>query len=111
MFGNNVRPSGYYLAKDREEDGTDVVRIITDKSGTEVLLAGVEVGYAVEDFYWISDEPLDLESIRLLMMNGGLENAVKVVHKDSSKTSSVLFLEKDLKRYKDWYGDMDSLSR
>ncbi|QYW06052.1 hypothetical protein KASIA_p008 [Shewanella phage vB_SspS_KASIA] len=38
--------------------------------GTAVFSAGTEVEWAVTDFYWIADEPLDLESIRLLMMNG-----------------------------------------
>lgn len=73
MFDKTVRPSGYYLAKDREEDGTDVVRIITNKSGTEVLLAGLDVGYTVEDFYWISEYPLNLEQ---LAINDGYNAAI-----------------------------------
>lgn len=111
MSNVKVRPVGYYLVRDCEGGELGVVSLSKYTYGAAVFSAGTEVEWAVADFHWIADEPLDLESIILLMMNGGLENAVKVVHEDSSKTSSVLFLEKELKRYKDWYGDMDSLSR
>lgn len=105
MSDGKVRKNGWYLGRRGGHSSLTIYYIYNN------TVAEMGSFFNTNSYHWITDEPLDLESIRLLMMNGGLENAVEVVNNDSSKTSSVLFLEKELKRYKDWYGDMDSLSR
>lgn len=88
MSNVKVRRDGYYLARYWKEESLCIIEI----KGGDIIYGADDWSLTVENFHWIADEPLDLESIRLLMMNGGLENAVEVVNKDSSKTSSVLSL-------------------
>lgn len=78
MSNVKVRPDGYYLARYWNEE----LCIIEINRG-DITYGADDWSLTVENFHWIADVPLDLESIRLLMMNGGLENAVEVVHKDS----------------------------
>lgn len=90
MSNVKEREDGLYLVK-LKSGRLDIIELKNLPSGVvcaKVLGAGEDyyVDQDIEDdndYSWISDKPLDLESIRLLMMNGGLENAVKVVHKDS----------------------------
>jgi hypothetical protein len=64
MSNDKVRPDGYYLVRWGEDDELS----IEDIWGGQWWDERREEGTLVEemDFYWIADEPLDLESIRLI---------------------------------------------
>jgi hypothetical protein len=77
MSNVKVRKNGWYLGRWGEHSSLTVYYIYNN---TVSEMGGL---FNPNSYHWIADEPLDLESIRLLMMNGGLVNAVKVVNKDS----------------------------
>lgn len=117
-----VRPDGHYLVR-LQCGSLDIIKIenlnsggmfveTLGKSGDYYNISSIDDD---KDYSWVAEVPLDLGCIKLLQMNGGLQNAVELVKKDSTTStkeqSRILYLEKELKRYKDRYGDMDSLSR
>jgi len=80
-----VRPDGYYLAREFKDGTLEVVKVINDDSRVvAVFSVGTDYEASINIFHWIAEEPLDLECIKLLQMNGGLQNAVDLVNKDAS---------------------------
>lgn len=65
-----VRVSGNYLARRFKGGALDIVFIINYSEGQLVYESGTDSELDVEDFHWISDEPLDLEKIALLHKTG-----------------------------------------
>lgn len=72
-----VRPDGWYLGKWGEYSRLTIYYVYCGRVS--------EMGgyFDPECYHWIADEPLDLECIKLLQMNGGLQNAVELVKKDA----------------------------
>lgn len=95
MSNIKVREEGYYLVK----NGYSVELQIEYLKGKCIWDSQRERYEKIgdDDYEWIADEPLDLE-----WLADPIGEAVRV---------RIRSLEKEIKRYKGWYGDMDSLSR
>lgn len=66
MSNVKVRGDGYHLARGYEGGELSVVSLSNYTYGAAVFSAGTEVEWAVTDFHWIADEPLDLEACYLV---------------------------------------------
>lgn len=75
-----VRPDGYYLV--RHYSGSSLQVEIIHRG--DLYCNGEYYSLDAISIHWIADEPLDLECIKLLQMNGGLQNAVELVKKDAT---------------------------
>jgi hypothetical protein len=63
MSNDKVRPDGYYLAITYEQSKLQVVYVYGDVWNVAVEITGDQRTYNSNMFYWIADEPLDLDAL------------------------------------------------
>lgn len=62
MSNVNVREDGYYLARYWNEEELCIIEI----NGGDITYGADDWSLTLNNFIWIADEPLDLDSVRLI---------------------------------------------